>query len=408
MGFLNKIVNNTTVSMQDKEFLQMLGINVDGIDPSKIGEITYFTCLRILSETISKLPLKIYKETANGNEKQMHYLNSILRLQPNPYYSANTFWSCVEFARNHYGNAFVYIEKERMGRIKNLWILPSNSVQIYIDNKGIFKQKNALWYVYTEPRTGKQYTMRQDEVLHFKSWITDKNEGIIGLSVRGILESYITRGQYANKFLGELTKNGMITDKIIVHYTGDLNTKAEETLVTNLESFSSKSAGKFIPLPLGMTASNISSKLTDSQFLELNKYNALQIAGAFGIKPQFLNDYDKGNYANVELQQESMYKDTLLPILSQYEQELAIKLFTNKEKQDNFYFNFNVDAILRSSFKARLDAYAVAVNNSIMTPNECRDKENLPRKEGGDELVGNGNYMPMKMAGVQWKGGEEE
>ncbi|NFF69421.1 phage portal protein, partial [Clostridium sporogenes] len=63
MGFLNKIVNNTTVSMQDKEFLQMLGINVDGIDPSKIGEITYFTCLRILSETISKLPLKIYKET---------------------------------------------------------------------------------------------------------------------------------------------------------------------------------------------------------------------------------------------------------------------------------------------------------------------------------------------------------
>ncbi|NFF69484.1 phage portal protein, partial [Clostridium sporogenes] len=77
-------------------------------------------------------------------------------------------------------------------------------------------------------------------------------------------------------------------------------------------------------------------------------------------------------------------------------------------KQDNFYFNFNVDAILRSSFKARLDAYAVAVNNSIMTPNECRDKENLPRKEGGDELVGNGNYMPMKMAGVQWKGGEEE
>ena len=408
MGFLNKIVNNTTVSLQEQEFLQMLGINVDGIDPNKIGEITYFTCLRILSETISKLPLKIYKETANGNEKQMHYLNSILRLQPNPYYSANTFWSCVEFARNHYGNAFVYIEKERMGKIKHLWILPSNSVQIYIDNKGIFKQKNALWYVYTEPRTGKQYTMRQDEVLHFKSWITEKNEGVVGLSVRRILESYITRGQYANKFLGELTKNGMITDKIIINYTGDLKKSGEDALVENLESFSSKNAGKFIPLPLGMTASNISSKLTDSQFLELNKYNALQIAGAFGIKPQFLNDYDKGNYANVELQQESMYKDTLLPILSQYEQELAIKLFANKEKQDNFYFNFNVDAILRSSFKARLEAYAIAINNAIMTPNECRDLENRARLAGGDRLIGNGNYMPIEKAGVQWEGGEKE
>nr|WP_243154351.1 phage portal protein [Clostridium sporogenes] len=386
----------------------MLGINADGIDPSKIGEITYFTCQRILAETISKLPIKIYKETQNGNQKQNHYLNYILRVQPNPYYSANTFWSCVEFARNHYGNSFVYTEKEINGNVKHLWILPSNSVQIYIDNKGIFKQKNALWYVYTEPRTGKQYTMRQDEVLHFKSWITQNGEGIVGLSVREILESYITRAQYANKFLGELTKNGMVTDKIIIQYTGDLNTKAEQALVENLESFSSKNAGKFIPLPLGMTASNISSKLTDSQFLELNKYNALQIAGAFGIKPQFLNDYDKGNYANVELQQESMYKDTLLPILSQYEQELAIKLFTNKEKQDNFYFNFNVDAILRSSFKARLEAYAIAINNAIMTPNECRDLENRARLAGGDRLIGNGNYMPIEMAGIQWKGGEEE
>ena len=34
-------------------------------------------------------------------------------------------------------------------------------------------------------------------------------------------------------------------------------------------------------------------KLSDSQFIELKKYSALQIAAAFGIKPNQINDYEK-------------------------------------------------------------------------------------------------------------------
>lgn len=404
MGFIKDRLSfnpKNSVSLNDKAFLEMLGINTDGIDSNKLGEITYFSCIKILSETMAKLPLKIYKETSNGNEKQAHYLNPILKLQPNPYYSAATLWSNVEFARNHYGNAYVYIEREK-GKTKYLWLLPNNFVQIFIDNIGIFGTKNSLWYVYTDNRTGKQYKIPKEDMLHFKSWITQNGEGLIGLAVRDILSSYIEKGQYANKFITELTKNGMVTDKIIVQYTGDLNSNAEQKLVEKLESFSKNNAGKFIPLPLGITANNISSKLTDSQFLELNKYNALQIANAFGISPQQINDFEKGNFANAGVQQENFYKDTLLPILSIYEQELAIKLLTLKEKQDNFYFNFNVDAILRSAFKERINTYAIAINNGILTPNECRALENRAGLTGGDKLIGNGNYMPLEMAGIQW------
>ena len=44
----------TTLTLKDKELAQWLGI-----DPSqdRLSEVTYFTCLKMMAETIGKLPL---------------------------------------------------------------------------------------------------------------------------------------------------------------------------------------------------------------------------------------------------------------------------------------------------------------------------------------------------------------
>lgn len=408
MGLFNKIweVKNqrTEYDLNDKNVLKFLGLD-DSVAGDRVGEITYFRCLKILSEAMSKLPVKIYRETNNGNEKVKHYLNYLLRIQPNPYMSASTFWNTIEYNRNHYGNAYVYIQ-QYSGRIKSLRIMPSDRVRVYIDDAGIFNNDNAIWYGYTDKITNKRYILPKDDVLHFKNWITKDGEGIVGLSVQEILGNYIDRGIYGNNFITKLTKNGMITDKIIIHYTGGLDDDARKELVSQMQSYSAENDGKFITMPMGLSVQNLSSKLTDSQFLELNKYNALQISSAFGINPQSINDFEKGNFANAGVQMEMFYKDTLLPMLTHYEQELAIKLFTSKEKTDH-YFNFNVDFILRGAFKERIETYATAINNAILTPNECRELENRAKKEGGDKLIGNGNLIPIELAGSQYlKGGE--
>lgn len=38
-------------------------LNLGGIPRSKLSEATYFTCLRVLSEGVSKLPLKLIRST---------------------------------------------------------------------------------------------------------------------------------------------------------------------------------------------------------------------------------------------------------------------------------------------------------------------------------------------------------
>jgi HK97 family phage portal protein len=400
-GYELKTAKNRTIhtlTSTDANFLQALGVTND---KKAINEATYYRCIKILSETMGKLPLKIYKNTENGVERVNHYLEYLLRTEPNQYTSASVFFTTIEHMRNHYGNAYVYIERGRDFKVKGLYLLDPTNMIVYVDDAGILDQ--GIVYEYIDGN-GDIHYFTNKELLHFKNWHTVN--GLIGIPVKDVLKNNIERGNNANEFVAKLAKTGMIGDKIILQYTGDLSDKGRKQLVEGMEKYSSSSSGKFLPLPLGITATNLSSKLTDSQFLELTQYNALQIGAAFGISPQQLGDWSKGNFANSGVQQEMFYKDTLLPILRIYEQELAIKLLTKREKEEGIYFSFNVDAILRAAFKERIETYAIAINNAILTPNECRALENRKSLEGGDKLIGNGNYMPIEMAGIQWKGGD--
>lgn len=104
-----------------------------------------------------------------------------------------------------------------------------------------------------------------------------------------------------------------LTAKATLEYTGELNDKAKEALVKSFEDFGSgaRNTGKIIPVPLGMKLTPLDIKLSDSQFFELKKYTALQIAAAFGVKPNQINDYSKSSYANSELQQLSQLRHFL-------------------------------------------------------------------------------------------------
>jgi len=407
---LSKFKNS--VSLSSANLLEMLGLeSSSALNPKNIGEITFYTCLKTLSDKMGSIPVGVYSSSDGiASKYENHYLNYILQKRPNPYQNASIFWSGLEKDRNYWGNSFAYIKTDKFnGKVKSLWQIPSDEMQIFMDDIGLFDTTNSLWYVWLDNFTGKSYRFANSEILHYKNWITEKN-GIVGKSVKDILNSYIDTSQQSNYFVNNLIKNGMVTDKIILQYTGDLKDSAKTALVNNVESYSKSNSGKFIPLPLGITATNLASKLVDSQFLDLSKFTAMQIASAFGIPPSYLNNLDKANFANVGVLQDGLYRDTLLPIINQYETENGCKLFNPKEIKANFYFYYNVDVILRSNIKDRALAYSTMINNSIMTPNEVRSKENLSPKDGGDELLSQGANTTLTnvIAGVNYKAGGGE
>ena len=367
-AFLNP--QNNVMRINDSQFLDLLGVN--GGSTEAINEVTYFTCLKILSETLGKLSLKMYQDTDKGVIKaKTNDIYNILKLRPNPYMTSSVFWATIERNRNHYGNAYVWCRYQR-GKLVDLWIMQNEQVEVYIDDMGYFGKPNKIWYIYTDPKTNKTYTMNSDSVLHFKT--SNSDDGIIGKSVRDTLTDSIEGASKSQRFMNKLYKEGM-TARAVLQYTGDLDKQAKIRLLKGIEEFATgeNNAGKIIPIPLGMQIQPLDIKLADAQFFDLKKYNALQIAGAFGIKPNHLNDYSKSSYSNSEMQQLSFYVDTLQFILKQYEEEITYKLLDSSLINQGYFFKFNEGSILRADMNTQAECLAKYVNNGIYTPNEARE-----------------------------------
>jgi hypothetical protein len=67
--------------------------------------------------------------------------------------TASVFWSTVEYNRNHYGNAYVWIQGA--GQDMKLWILPSDRVQMWYDDAKILPELPDIFYLYSDG--GKTY-----------------------------------------------------------------------------------------------------------------------------------------------------------------------------------------------------------------------------------------------------------
>ena len=390
---------------QWKSLMEWLG--VDANQPKgALSEATYFACMKVLSESIGKLPLKLLRSTGKSGVKTVwkdpRYI--VVHDRPNPYMTSTMFWSTMEYNRNHYGNAYALIHGAGTAKSPmTLWILPPDRVTILNDDKDLFRKgANKIYYAYSSPE-GEVYTFDNEEIIHVKSSST--LDGYCGVSVRDRLKLTIDGNINAQKMLNGMYKSGY-TAKAVLEYTGDLSDANVKKYVKGIERYAkgtnTDDLTSIIPIPVGSKLTPLNISLADGQFIEIKKYSALQIASAFGIKPNQIGDYEKSSYASAEAQQLSFYVDTLLFIVKQYEEELSYKLLAFDEMQKGYRFKFNVDVILRADFKTKVETLGKAVNNFLYTPNEAREKLDLEAKEGGDSLMGNGSTVKLEQIGIQY------
>ena len=406
MGFFDFFRSKSASADPPRALEQLVDLlNLGGVSAEKLSEATYFACMKILGESLGKLPLKLLRHDPDAGviSARGHPLYGVVGTRPNPYMTATHFWSTVEYNRNEYGNGYVWIRGAGSGL--TLWVLRSDCVECWIDDKGLWGAPNAVCYVYTDPRGAGRVRIPHDSMLHFKT--SSSFDGITGRAVRDILSATLDGNLTAQDMLNRAYRNGFV-GKAVLQYTGQLSDANEKLYAKKMEEYVRGDEGldKIIPMAFGTTLTPITAKLADNQFIELKKYSALQIAAAFGIKPNQINDYEKSSYASAEAQQLAFYVDTLLYIIKQYEEELTYKLLSEEERLAGYYFKFNVAAILRADQKTQLEALKNAVSGGIYTPNEARaflDKEGKP---GGDQLIVNGTMIPLAIVGSQYGGDE--
>ena len=148
----------------------------------------------------------------------------------------------------------------------------------------------------------------------------------------------------------------------------------------------------------GMKYTPIGISPNEAQFLETRKFQINEIARIFRVPPHMVGDLEKSSFSNIEQQSLEFVKYTLDPWVSRWEQSMVRSLLLPDEKKE-YFVKFNVDGLLRGDYQSRMNGYATARQNGWMSANDIRELENLdriPKEDGGDLYLVNGNMLPLE------------
>lgn len=356
-------------------------------------------CVSILADDIGKLPI----HTFNNQKKDIgmkHPVAKLLYERPNPFMSAFVFKQTIQGHIGIYGNGIAYIKWGPDGYPVALW--PLDPVRTFVQ----LDAATGTLHYRTQNAQGEVYDLKPDEVLHFKAFTRD---GIIGIPPWKTLIDELDSQNALKSFICDFYHNSTLSSGILKTAT-KLNAEAKEKVRSEWEKLNSgkDNQGKIAVLDVGLDFQQLGMPLDQAQFLDTQKFGITEVAKVYRVPPHKLAQLDRATYANAEAMGLDYIKTTLLPIFTQWEQEINYKLFTETERA-SFYVKFNAAAELRGDSTARAGYYRDMLNNGIYTINEIREMEEMDGiGPGGDKHFVSLNYTTLDNIGQPEpvKGGE--
>ena len=350
-----------------------------------------WAAMRLLSESISTLPVGVFRKENNGDNIEVDSdLSFLVKYQPNSYQNKITFYEKIIMDMLSDGNSYVKIVRNGAGRVIELLPLNYGDVEIYT-------LENKLYY--SDEKTGE--THDSENILHFKM-ITGP-DGIKGLSPIEQCKNAIGWGMDVQTYSSTFFKNGGKLSGILESDRA-LSEQAIDRLRNSFNSNYGTLSGsnQTAVLEEGLKYKSISVTPDQAQFLASRQFSVEEVARIFGIPPHLLRDLSKSSFNNIEMQSQEFVSYSLMPYITKIELEMSLKLF-RKNVIGREYIKFNVNGLLRGNVKDRADYYKTAITNGWMSVNEVRQKEDLNRIEDGDN-----NYLPLNMTTINKIGTDEE
>lgn len=340
------------------------------------GDVIYATCVEALARQLALTRWGVYGRD-NKTAAVMEQFNEVLNLQPYPGINAHSFWEYMEKQRLGFGNAFAYIQYDEAGNLAALVPLDAANVRVYWDDANILDSDRRIVYSYYDTVSGRTYTILPEEMLHVKAYSAN---GIVGRSALDVLRNTLAGNAEVESALRTSVSNGF-SGTIVLSYTSDLSVSKQKVLQEQVRELLSNADSTILPLPAGMSATNISNDIK-SYFDTLRNINTQAISSFFGIPLFMLNVVGGAGTATFSTtQMTSFYNNTIAPIVAQYATEMTIKLLPRKQRAKGVRFDSCNDAFDFLDASAKASVLCAYTGAGILTPNEARISLHYPESE---------------------------
>ena len=344
-----------------------------------------WACVRLLSESISTLPLKIYVRQPDGSRKAAtdHPAYSILCRRPNSEMTPSRFMLMVVASICLRGNAF--IEKKFIANrlVSLVPLLPQNMVVKRLTT-------GALEYKYTE--NGNERVIPVKNIMHIRGFGLDGVCGMMPMKTgRDVIGSAMAVEESAAKIFEQgLQSSGFLSAE------NALTEEQRERLRRYMAAFTgSKNAGKIMVLEGGLKYQGVTMNPEDAQMLESRAFSIEEICRWFRVPPFMVGHTTKQSSwaSSLEGMNLQFLTHTLRPLLVNIEQEIGRCLL---DSDDEVFAEFSVEGLLRADSAGRAAYYTSALQNGWMSRNDVRRLENMPPIEGGDIYTVQLNLTQLK------------
>lgn len=344
-----------------------------------------WACVRLLSESISTLPLKVYERQPDGSRKlaQNNAAYQVLCRRPNPEMTPSRFMLMVVASVCLRGNSFV--EKLFIGKklVSLVPLLPQNMVVKRLDT-------GQLQYTYTE--NGVKRVIPTDRMMHIRGFGLD---GVCGMMPTMAGVDVFGAAMSVDEAAAKIFENGLQSTGFLSSENA-LTKEQRDRLRQNLQAFiGSKNAGKLMVLENKLTYQNVTMNPEAAQLLESRSFSIEEICRWFRVPPYMVGHTTKQSSwaSSLEGMNLLFLTHTLRPLLVNIEQEIARCLLNG---DDDLFAEFSVEGLLRADSAGRAAYYTSALQNGWMSRNDVRRLENMSPIEGGDIYTVQLNLTPLK------------
>jgi len=344
---------------------------------------TVYACVRLISQTLARMPWQVLRNSADGASNDVtHPVYQLLNGEANEDMTSFVFREAQISDCLLYGNSFAFINRNPAGTPIGLERLRPDLMYMMRD------QANQPYYQYWTGKADekaseeiKQRKFRPYDILHV---VGPGADGLLGEAaihrMRDLIGMELELQEFTSRFFANNCRPAGV-----LSMPGRLSAEGANRL---REAFArvhsgAQGAGKVAILEEGLKYDAISTNAKDSDLDSMKKFCRQQIAAAFNVPSHRVGDNDGVSYSSAEQANAVFVQSTLAGWAARLEQEVNRKLI---KRGDDVTTRISFDDLLRGDMSTRFSAYAVAVTNGILTPNEIRSREGLPAVEGGESI----------------------